>query len=313
MQSLRYFALASVCAALSAQQPLMQAPPGGQTIGSQNPGTVGSNGAPIPPPARAGSNPDPNINLSAGRLSRGGNRPPRGVPRHADGRIALGPALGEKGAWEGNAGATLATNPKGGLDNPSMYLPTNIKLADVPFQPWARAVYQYRQSTTTKDDPHVRCKASGGPRMFHTPYGFEMLEHPELERIIIAGVGGPHSWRVVYLDGREHPKDLDPSFSGHSIGKWDGDTLVVDTVGFNEKFWLTREGIPHTSKLHLTEKFTRTDYYTLRYEATIEDPGAYTAPWSGGWIIRWIDAEMYEYVCQDNNRDVKHMFGGPRE
>jgi hypothetical protein len=96
-------------------------------------------------------------------------------------------------------------------------------------------------------------------------------------------------------------------------GHWDGDALVVDTVGFNERFWLTREGIPHTSFLHLTERFTRTDYDTLKYEATIDDPGAYTKPWTGGWLIRWQQGdEMYEYVCQDNNRDVKHMFGGSR-
>jgi len=140
------------------------------------------------------------------------------------------------------------------LDNPSMYLPTNLKIDEVPWQPWARAVYDYRQAETTKDDPHVRCKPSGGPRMYHTPYGHEFIEVPEEKKIYILSVGGPHSWRVVYMDGREHPKDLDPTFSGHSVGHWEGDTLVVDTVGFNEKFWLTREGIPHTSALHLTTR-----------------------------------------------------------
>ncbi len=195
-----------------------------------------------------------------------------------------------------------------------MNLPTNLKISEVPFQPWARAIYEYRQSSTTKDDPHVRCKPSGGPRMFHTPYGMEFLDQPDLKRVYIVGVGGPHTWRVIYMDGREHPKDLDPSFSGHSVGRWDGDSLVVDTVGFNEKFWLTREGIPSTEFLHLTERFTRTDYDTLKYEATVDDPGAYTAPWTGGWYIRWQpDHEMYEYVGQDNNRDVRHMYGGPKK
>ena len=226
----------------------------------------------------------------------------------------LGPLAGEKGVWEGNAGATLATNPSGGIDNPTMYLPTNPKISEVPFLPWAKAVYDYRQSSTTKDDPHVRCKASGGPRMFHTPYGFEFLDLPDQQRIYIVGVGGPHTWRVIYMDGRPHPKDVDPSFAGHSVGHWEGDALVVDTVGFNEKFWMTREGIPLTEKLHLTERFTRTDYDDLKYEATIDDPGAYSAPWTGGWWIRWqSNQELYEYVCQDNNRDVKHMYGGPRD
>ena len=294
---------------LLAQAPVMQAPPGGQTIGSRNP-AANSNGGPIPPPTRPGA--DPNVNLNAGRLGARGQRVPREIPRNAQGRALFTPAPGDKGVWEGNAGATLATNPSG-LDNPRMILPTNLKVADVPFQPWARALYAYRQKETTKDDPHVRCKASGGPRMFHTPYGFEILEHPELNEIIIVGVGGPHTWRVIHMDGKPHPANLDPTFSGHSIGHWEGDTLVIDTVGFNEKFWLTREGIPHTSALHLTEKFTRTDYYTVRYEATIDDPGAYTKPWTGGWLIQWNDQELYEYVCQDNNLDVKHMYGGPRD
>lgn len=263
--------------------------------------------------------PQSGVNLNVGLppaagKGKGKNRPPSApTPRWPDGRVNLGPVPGEKGLWEGNAGATLATNPPGGLDNPNMYLASNLKLADVPFQSWARAVYEYRQAETTKDDPHVRCKPSGGPRMYHTPYGLEFIEMLEEKRIYIMSVGGPHSWRIVYMDGREHPKDLDPSFSGHSTGKWEGDTLVIDTVGFNEKFWLTREGIPHTSALHLIEKFTRENHDRLRYEATIDDPGAYTAPWTGGWYIDWrAGEEMYEYICQENNRDVEHMFGGPR-
>jgi hypothetical protein len=263
------------------------------------------------------------IDLNSGRLSaapqakgKGKGKaaaPSRPVPYHADGRVNLGPAPGEQGVWEGNAGATLATNPPGGLDNPAMYLPTNLKIEDVPFLPWARAVYAYRQAETTKDDPHVRCKASGGPRMHHTPYGTEFIDVPEQQRLYILGVGGPHTWRTVYMDGREHPSSPPLTFAGHSIGWWEGGTLVVDTVGFNEKFWLTREGIPHTSALHLTERFTRTDYDTMIYQATIDDPGAYSAPWTGGWYMRWQEGqEMYEYICQENNRDIEHMFGGPR-
>jgi hypothetical protein len=253
--------------------------------------------------------------LSAGREGRGKNRPPsRPAPHLPDGRVNLGPLPGEKGVWEGNAGATLATNPPGGLDNPTMYLPSNLKIDEVSFLPWAKALYLYRQTSTTKDDPHVKCKPSGGPRMFHTPYGFEFLDSPDQQRIYIVGVGGPHTWRVIYMDGRPHPKDLDPTFAGHSVGHFEGDSLVVDTVGFNEKFWLTREGIPLTEHLHLIERFTRTDYDDLKYEATVDDPAAYSAPWTGGWWIRWQpNEELYEYVCQDNNRDVKHMYGGPRD
>lgn len=269
--------------------------------------------------AQAPANPAAPDGLNAGRLSGTGKgrgkkkAPSRPTPHWPDGRVNLGPLPGEKGVWEGNAGATLATNAKG-LDNPNMILPTNIKIADVPFQPWARAVYEFRQATTTKDDPHVRCKPSGGPRAYHTPYGMEFMDQPEAKRMYVLGVGGPHTWRMIYMDGRAHPDPVEPSYFGHSVGHWEGDSLVVDTVGFNEKFWLTREGIPHTAQLHLTERFTRTDYDTMKYEVTIDDPGAYTQPWSGGWYLRWQDGEeMYEYVCQDNNRDPKHMYGGQRE
>ena len=251
--------------------------------------------------------------LNGGRLDRPRDtQPSRPTPHWPDGTVNLGPLPGEKGVWEGNAGSTLATNAHG-IDNPRMNLPTNLKVSEVPFLPWARALYAYRQGTTTKDDPHTRCLPSGGPRLFHTPYGFEFVQVPEEKRIYMIEVGGPHTWRVIYMDGRPHPKNPDPTFFGHSVGHWEGDTLVVDTLGFNERFWLTREGIPHTKFLHLIEHFTRTDYNTLKYEATIDDRGAYTRPWSGGWLIRWQpDQEMYEYLCQDNNRDPKHMVGGPR-
>ena len=265
-------------------------------------------------PSFAQAPPNAGIGGGGGRGRGRGPRKPAGpTPHWPDGRVNLGPLPGEKGLWSGTAGTTFATNARG-LDNPGLNLPTNLKVADVPFLDWSRALYDYRQAKLTADDPHVRCKPSGGPRLFHTPYGFELVDDQDAKIIYMIEVGGPHTYREFYMDGRQHPKDLDPSYFGHSIGHWEGETLVVDTVGFNERFWLTREGIPHTDKLHLTEKFTRTDSDTLKYEATIDDPGAYTRPWSGGWFIRWSpNEELYEYMCQENNRDVRHMYGGERE
>src|SRR5690606_17519378 len=95
-----------------------------------------------------------------------------------------------------------------------------------------------------------------------------------------------------------------------SIGWYEGDTLVIDTVGFNEKFWLSREGVPHTSRLHTVERISRPDFYTLKYEITIDDPGAYTAPWTGGWYIPWVaENEPFDYLCQENNIDAQRMVG----
>ena len=117
--------------------------------------------------------------------------------------------------------------------------------------------------------------------------------------------------------GRQHPSadDLNPSYFGDAIGRWEGDTLVVDTVGFNEKFWAFRNGLPHTKFLHLTERYTRLDMNRIRYEFTVDDTAAYTRPWSGGWHINWQNTnydgtpggEIHEYFCIDNERDSEHL------
>jgi hypothetical protein len=239
------------------------------------------------------------------------SRPP---PRWPDGTISLTGSPGEIGNWDGRPGSTLAFNTsRDALDQSgfgTLNLPTNLTIDEVPFQDWAREAYDYRQATFTKDDPHTRCKPSGGSRMFHTPYGFEILQLREAQQIIFVSVGAPHSWRVVHMDGRDHPSDLEPTWFGHSVGHWEGDTLVIDTVGFNDKFWMVREGLPHTTSLHLTERFTRRSFDELVYEVTIDDPGAYTDVWSGGWIIPWVPGnEPFDYLCQENNLDAERMVG----
>jgi len=206
--------------------------------------------------------------------------PSKPTPRWPDGHPVLGSPLGEKGTWGSCCGS---------LSN-----------AQTPYQPWAKALYDYRR--TNEFEPHTRCKPSGGARQFVTPYGTEMVELPDLQRILIFDIGGPHTFRTIYLDGKPHPKDLVPSYYGDSRGHWEGDTLVVETTGFNEGFWMDRAGSPHTEKLVFTEKFTRTDYNTMKYEVTVDDPGAYTAPWSNSFQMRFnANQELFEYVCQDNN------------
>jgi hypothetical protein len=234
--------------------------------------------------------------------NRGQRAPARPAPRWADGRVNLGTSPGEKGHWirqgraqlANNAGSVIAAGPGG--------LSTNLTLTDVPFQPWARALYEYRQANFERDAPHSRCKPSPGPRQVGTAYGFEIVESRELQRVFIFDIGGPASFRIIYMDGRAHPKNLDPTYTGHSIGHWEGDTLLVDTVGFNDGSWIEAEGFPHTEQLHLIERFTRTDYNSLKYDVTIDDPGAYTKTWTGGFVLRWnAGAELFEYVCQENN------------
>ena len=137
--------------------------------------------------------------------------------------------------------------------------------------------------------------------------GFEIVEVPEQQRVFILNIAGPHSWRVIYTDGRAHPPNPRPTYLGHSVGRWEGNTLVIDTVGFNEKQWMVGT-YPTTERLHLIERISRPDVKTLTYEAIIDDPGAYTAPWSVKWTInattksQWIpDGEIFEYICQGDN------------
>jgi hypothetical protein len=231
-------------------------------------------------------------------------KPSEPTPRWPDGHPMLSAAPGQLGYWDAGFGGMNGKRPPN--------LPTNIDISEVPFQPWAKALYEARQKTQSRTDPHARCLAPGGPRQFHTPYGLMIYEIPEAKRIFVISGGGPRSWRVIYMDGRPHPTgdNLSPSYFGHSVGHWEGDVLVIDSVGFNEKFWMSRSGLPHTDALHLIEHISRPDYNTLKYEATIDDPKAYTAQWSGGWTIPWTAGEDFdEYFCQDNNRDAEHLVG----
>lgn len=214
------------------------------------------------------------------------------APRRADGRILLGGTRPEqKGVW-----APV------GIGEPL----TDVD--DVPFQRWARALYDAR--LTTRMEPHSRCKPSGAARQFQTPYGVEFAELPHIERMFIFDIGGPHTYRRVYMDGRSHPSDLAPTYYGHSIGWWEGDTLVIDTVGYNEGFWLDRRGLPHTEALHTIERFTRLDAATMKYEMIVDDPGAYTAPWTGTFNLRWEEGtELFEYVCQEANEAGELLVG----
>jgi hypothetical protein len=217
-------------------------------------------------------------------------RPSEPAPRDASGKIIIGSLPGERqGLWL--PGPAQIADPK-----------------DVPFLPWARAVYDFRQ--TTELEPHTRCKASGGPRQFVTPYGVEITDIPELKRLFIFDIGGPHTFRTVYMDGRSHPDNVTPTNYGHSIGWWDGDTLVIDTVGFNEDFWFERRGLPHTESMHMMERLTRTSKDAMDYKVTIDDPAVYSKPYTGGFNLRFNpNAELFEYMCQQANYAHELMVG----
>jgi hypothetical protein len=135
------------------------------------------------------------------------------------------------------------------------------------------------------------------------PNGFQFVEQKELGRILLLLGGGDRNWRVIYTDGRPvgTAAEAVPSYYGNSVGHWEKDTLVVESVGYNEKFWMTNGGLPHSEALHLVERFTRTDLNALKYEVTVDDPRTYTRKWTGGWTLQWLpDQDIQEYFCEDN-------------
>ncbi len=195
------------------------------------------------------------------------------APRAADGRIVIGTVPGEKGHWI-RTRRELVAEP--GMAN---RLPSDLDIEKVPFQPWAREMWNYRRSKDDRDSPHARCKPSAGPRQIGTAYGFEIVDLPELKQVIIFDIGGPNSWRTVYMDGRKHPEKLEPSYYGHSIGRWEGDTLVIDTIAYEPNPSGLGMNVPSGLRKHTVERLTLTaDRVRLRYEVTVEDPAYLTGP-----------------------------------
>ena len=252
---------------------------------------------------------------------------PAPTPRLEDGTPNLGRVQGEKGAWGvpyiTNMAArviledgtpAVSSGGRGGSRGPRG---GSASEPQIPFMPWSAAIYDYNSANASKYDPEGYCLPPGGPRMMATPYPMEIIQLPGQERVIMIFEGATHIWREIYMDGRSHPEGdaLNPTYLGHSVGRWEGDTLVVDVVGFNENTWIDFFGHPHTDALHVVERFSRPDMNTLHYEATIDDPGAYTAPWTVAWDIVWRpDSELMEYICQENNRYLYRLtddFGNP--
>ena len=254
------------------------------------------------------------------------------TPRLADGTPNLGRVPGEKGVWNVPyiqnmadrvaGGEGRGAGPVGGAAGGGGGRGGSRSEPHIPFQPWAAAVYDYNSANVSKYDPEGYCLPPGGPRMMATPYPMEIVQLPEQRRIFMVFEGATHTWREIYMDGRPHPQGdaLNPTYLGHSVGRWEGDTLVVDVVGFNEGTWIDYYGHPHTDLLHVVERISRPDKSTLRYEATIDDPGAYTRPWTVRWNVTWNPTgELTEYICQENNRylwnltdDLGQPIFGPR-
>jgi hypothetical protein len=224
------------------------------------------------------------------------------TPHFPDGMVRLDREPGETGYWDmptANAlvedGVKVAIDAQGKLAN----IADAAKVA--PLQPWALALYQYRQQNNLVDDPMKVCIGPGNPRQMMMPGGLRFIQDRNYNRVYMIFGPGNSTWRVVYADGRTppDPEEVTATFYGLSTGKWDGETFVAESIGFNTRFWFANGGLPHTEGLKLTERFTRQSKDTLHYEVTVDDPRTYTRPWKSSWDFKWVPGDLPKQFCED--------------
>jgi len=184
----------------------------------------------------------------------------------------------------------------------------------VPYQPWAADLVKKR-SVEQGLDPNVHCMPRGAPRIWTDDYYKRIFQVPG--RLIILTERNMQ-YRQIFTDGRALPQDPNPTWNGYSVGHWDGDTLVVETIGFRDDLWLDAMGKPLTEQGKMTERIRRPNFGNLEVEITIDDPKAYTAPWTVKIDQPLVlDSELLDYYCLENERDFNHMrqqapIGGPQ-
>jgi len=221
------------------------------------------------------------------------------APHLPDGR----PDFGGNGAWYPGFNGNLAETTWKGVKSADKHV-------DVPFLPWTLKTYNERVENRAKDDPEARCLPVGVPRFMFDPYPFQMIQ--TRNQVVFIFEGDNYLWRIVNIDptGNTHPKNLKPAWLGDAVGHYEGDTLVVDVTGFKGLAWLDQAGHATSDQLHLTERYTRTDSLTLKYEVTIDDPAAYSQPWTASNTIRWRPGmELMESICQEDEKSSIHMIG----
>jgi hypothetical protein len=176
---------------------------------------------------------------------------------------------------------------------------------DVPFQPWAKALYDERAAGKFwREEPDANCLPQGVPKVLLAPAPWRIVQTPGIVFFVHEAF---NLWWQAFMDGREVVVNADttPTWHGYSTAKWDGDTLVVDSRGFNGKVWLDQLGKPSTEALHVTTRFTRKTFGTMDIGITIDDPKAYTKPWSVSVPVRLAaNTELMEFICLENEKDV---------
>jgi hypothetical protein len=225
------------------------------------------------------------------------------APRTADGKPDL------SGIWAPPRRAPLNESLQGQLTNATgPFWDFNTVLKDgLPYQPWAAEAYKKRRADNSKDNPDVNCMPLGILQMHTHPFPRRILQVPGLVAILHER---DLEYRQIFTDGRPLPQDPQPSWNGYSSAKWEGDTLVVETNGFRDGLWADYNGSPLTDAARLTERFRRVNFGTLEIEATVNDPKAYTKPWTVKLTLAiQLNADLLEYVCLEGEKDAPHMVG----
>ncbi len=224
-----------------------------------------------------------------------------GIPRTADGKP--------------NLTAPAPRTPDGKPDFSGMWQPEvnpyrfdliqDLK-DEAIFRPAAEALFMERVADFRRDDPVTNCLPGGPSEMLNATY--RIIQSPSVVALLFES--GTGRYRQIYMDGRGQPKDPNPSWLGYSVGHWEGDTLVVESAGFNDRTWLDRAGHPHSEKLRVTERFRRVDFGHMQFQITFDDPETLTKPLSISLAVHYAaDTDMLENVCNENNRDKVHMVG----
>jgi hypothetical protein len=247
-------------------------------------------------PANAPTLPDGRVNLAGP------------APRTPDGKVDL------SGVWETNQGRR--TGPAIAAEGTGQLPPSGSVFGNVgdqvpggaPYQPWAAELVKKRMADNSKDNPDAHCLPMGIMQMTSHPYPKKIIQTPS--QVILIYEGSGTTVREVFLDGRPLPKaaDVEPWWNGYSVGRWEGDTLVVETVGFMDDGWLDVRGSPFTSAGRLTERFRRPTYGSLVIDVTIDDPKAYTKPFTATVNNHLLpDTQLIEFVCID--KSAQHYVG----
>ena len=241
--------------------------------------------------------------------------PTAGVPRTTDGKpnlTAPAPRTADgkpdfSGVWENDGYGGPGKEGTGPVPKTVFFDLSNALNGPPPYQRWAADLYAKRKDENAKDNPDARCLPIGPLQMMAHPLPKKILQQPGLLVILHER---NMEFRQIYTDGRPLPQDPNPAWYGYSTATWDGDTLVVETTGLRDGLWADFFGSPLTNQAKMTERFRRPNFGTLQVQVTIDDPKAYTKPWTVNVNQHFaVDTDLLEYACLENEKDVPRLVG----